>query len=67
MQKKSDHMIDSENWLRLNCYLQAPGENFKEKLANARMLSTFVLGSKPAEVVEFSPPAEPPAFSVKFD
>lgn len=51
MSKKSDFLIDQEYWIKYHCYLNSPGATFEEKLGNARKISEFVFGGKPAEII----------------
>lgn len=55
MPKKSEYLTDQENWIRMNCFLQARaghpiGTPVDKVLDDARKISGFVLGGGAAVV-----------------
>lgn len=66
MPKKSEYLTDQENWIRMNCFLQARaghpiGTNVDKVLDDARKISGFVLGGG-ADVVSIDKPDFVPSF-----
>jgi hypothetical protein len=66
MPKKSEYLCDQENWIRMNCFLQARaghpvGTPVDKVLDDARKILGFVLGGG-AEVISIDAPDFVPSF-----